>query len=176
MTIDEVETLAFLMTMKCAVINLPLGGAKGGVRVDIHNLSATEQERLARRYVQCFAKVIGPNRDIPAPDVYTNSTIMAWMADEYAAIVGEVTPAVITGKPIALGGSLGRGTRRPAAATISSYTRRKSSDCGLARGWRFRASAMRASTLRSCLGRPDSRSWRSRTRGGGPVLLGTRRR
>ncbi|WP_192936528.1 Glu/Leu/Phe/Val family dehydrogenase [Sinorhizobium meliloti] len=107
-TIDEVETLAFLMTIKCAVINLPFGGAKGGVRVDIHNLSETEQERLARRYVQCFAKVIGPNRDIPAPDVYTNSTIMAWMADEYAAIVGEVTPAVITGKPIALGGSLGR--------------------------------------------------------------------
>lgn len=107
-SIDEVETLAFLMTMKCALINLPFGGAKGGVQMDIHNLSATEQERLARRYVQCFAKVIGPNRDIPAPDLYTNSTIMAWMADEYAAIVGEVTPAVITGKPIALGGSLGR--------------------------------------------------------------------
>ncbi|PLU59079.1 glutamate dehydrogenase, partial [Sinorhizobium medicae] len=64
-SIDEVETLAFLMTMKCALINLPFGGAKGGVQVDIHNLSATEQERLARRYVQCFAEVIGPNRDIP---------------------------------------------------------------------------------------------------------------
>jgi len=107
-TIDEIETLAFLMTMKCAVINLPLGGAKGGVRVDTHNLSTAELERPARRYVRSLAKVIGPNRDNPAPDVYTNSTIMAWMADEYASIVGELSPAVITGKPIALGGSLER--------------------------------------------------------------------
>ena len=107
-TAEEVETLAFWMTMKCAVMSLPYGGAKGAVRVDPHTLSMTEIERLARAYVQAFARIIGPDRDIPGPDVYTNSMIMGWMADEYASIVGEAVPAVITGKPIALGGSLGR--------------------------------------------------------------------
>ncbi|NKJ95323.1 glutamate dehydrogenase [Rhizobium leguminosarum bv. viciae] len=107
-TADEVETLAFLMTIKCAVVNLPFGGGKGGVQIDPLSLSRTELERLSRRYVQIFSKVIGPNRDIPAPDVNTNAMIMAWMANEYDSIVGEVTPAVITGKPISLGGSLGR--------------------------------------------------------------------
>ncbi|NKM36680.1 Glu/Leu/Phe/Val family dehydrogenase [Rhizobium laguerreae] len=107
-TADEVETLAFLMTVKCAVMKLPLGGGKGGVQIDPRHLSKIELERLARGYVQNFAKVIGPNRDIPAPDVNTNAMTMAWMADEYASIVGERTPAVITGKPISLGGSLGR--------------------------------------------------------------------
>ncbi|WP_017958642.1 Glu/Leu/Phe/Val family dehydrogenase [Rhizobium leguminosarum] len=107
-TADEVETLAFLMTAKCAVMNLPFGGGKGGVQIDPSCLSKTELERLARRYVQIFAKVIGPNRDIPAPDVNTNKMTMAWMANEYDSIVGEWTPAVITGKPISLGGSLGR--------------------------------------------------------------------
>ena len=105
---EEVETLAFWMTFKCAVMNLPYGGGKGAVRVDPHTLSKAELERLSRAYVQAFSKIIGPDRDIPAPDVYTNSMIMGWMADEYASIVGEATPAVITGKPIALGGSLGR--------------------------------------------------------------------
>jgi glutamate dehydrogenase (NADP+) len=107
-TADEVETLAFWMTFKCAVMDLPYGGGKGAVRVDPHTLSKAELERLSRAYIQAFAKIIGPDRDIPAPDVYTNSMIMGWMADEYASIVGESTPAVITGKPIALGGSLGR--------------------------------------------------------------------
>lgn len=107
-TIDEVETLAFWMTFKCAVMNLPFGGGKGAVQVDPHGLSKAEMERLSRAYIQAFAGVIGPDRDIPAPDVYTNAMIMGWMADEYATIVGRVTPAVITGKPIALGGSLGR--------------------------------------------------------------------
>ncbi|MBY3031292.1 Glu/Leu/Phe/Val dehydrogenase [Rhizobium leguminosarum] len=107
-TADEVETLALLMTVKCAVVDLPFGGGKGGVQIDPHPLSKTELERLARGYVRCFAHVIGPNRDIPAPDVNTNATTMAWMADEYASIVGEWTPAVTTGKPISLGGSLGR--------------------------------------------------------------------
>ncbi len=107
-TIEEVETLAFWMTMKCAVMNLPYGGGKGAVRVDPHALSKAELERLSRAYMQAFSKIVGPDRDIPAPDVYTNSMIMGWMADEYASIVGESTPAVITGKPIALGGSLGR--------------------------------------------------------------------
>lgn len=107
-TVEEVETLAFWMTFKCAVMNLPYGGGKGAVRVDPHQLSRTELERLSRAYVQAFANIIGPDRDIPAPDVYTNAMIMGWMSDEYNQITGEVSPAVITGKPIALGGSLGR--------------------------------------------------------------------
>ncbi|MCO5081218.1 MAG: Glu/Leu/Phe/Val dehydrogenase [Rhizobiaceae bacterium] len=108
-TADEVETLAFWMTFKCAVMNLPYGGGKGAVQVDPRKLSKAELERLSRAYIQAFARIIGPDRDIPAPDVYTNSMIMGWMADEYAQIVGQAEPAVITGKPIALGGSLGRG-------------------------------------------------------------------
>ncbi len=107
-TEEEVETLAFWMTFKCAVMNLPYGGGKGAVQVDPRTLSKAELERLSRAYVQAFGRIIGPDRDIPAPDVYTNSMIMGWMADEYASIVGQSVPAVITGKPIALGGSLGR--------------------------------------------------------------------
>jgi len=107
-TIEEVETLAFWMTFKCAVMNLPYGGGKGAVRVDPRTLSKSELERLSRAYMQAFARVVGPDRDIPAPDVYTNAMIMGWMADEYSQIVGQLSPAVITGKPIALGGSLGR--------------------------------------------------------------------
>ena len=107
-TQDEVVTLAFWMTFKCAVTNLPFGGGKGAVRVDPKQLSKAELERLSRAYVHAFASLIGPDRDIPAPDVYTNSMIMGWMADEYSSIVRAPCPAVITGKPIALGGSLGR--------------------------------------------------------------------
>jgi glutamate dehydrogenase (NADP+) len=105
---DEVVTLAFWMTFKCAVMNLPYGGGKGAVRVDPRELSKAELERLSRAYVHAFAGLIGPERDIPAPDVYTNSKIMGWMADEYSSIVRQPCPAVITGKPISLGGSLGR--------------------------------------------------------------------
>ncbi|MGI6246351.1 MAG: Glu/Leu/Phe/Val family dehydrogenase [Pseudochelatococcus sp.] len=105
---DEVETLAFWMTFKCAVMNLPYGGGKGAVSVDPRKLSKAELERLSRSYIQAFARIVGPDRDIPAPDVYTNSMIMGWMADEYSQIVGQASPAVITGKPIALGGSVGR--------------------------------------------------------------------
>ena len=107
--VEEVETLAFWMTFKCAVMNLPYGGGKGAVRVDPRTLSKAELERLSRAYMQAFARTVGPDRDIPAPDVYTNAMIMGWMADEYAQIIGRAEPAVITGKPIALGGSLGRG-------------------------------------------------------------------
>jgi glutamate dehydrogenase (NADP+) len=107
-TVEEVETLAFWMTFKCAVMNLPYGGGKGAVRVDPRKLSKSELERLSRGYIQAFSRIVGPDRDIPAPDVYTNAMIMGWMADEYSQIVGQVSPAVITGKPIALGGSLGR--------------------------------------------------------------------
>ncbi|WP_027135480.1 Glu/Leu/Phe/Val family dehydrogenase [Geminicoccus roseus] len=105
---EEAEALAFWMTFKCAVMNLPYGGGKGAVRVDPRSLSRAELERLSRAYIQAFARILGPDRDIPAPDVYTNSMIMGWMADEYGQIVGESVPAVITGKPLALGGSLGR--------------------------------------------------------------------
>ena len=106
--LDEVMTLAFWMTFKCAVADLPFGGGKGGVSADVKKLSRTELERLSRAYIQAFARFIGPDRDIPAPDMYTNGIVMAWMADEYATMVDEPSPAVITGKPIALGGSAGR--------------------------------------------------------------------
>lgn len=105
---EEVVTLAFWMTFKCAVVNLPYGGGKGAIRVDPRELSRQELERLSRAYVHAFAGMIGPDRDIPAPDVYTNAMIMGWMADEYSSLVGYPSPAVITGKPIPLGGSLGR--------------------------------------------------------------------
>ncbi len=105
---DEVMTLAFWMTFKCAVAGLPFGGAKGGVSVDTKKLSKTELERLSRAYIQAFSRFIGPSRDIPAPDMYTNGIVMAWMADEYATMADQPSPAVITGKPIPLGGSLGR--------------------------------------------------------------------
>jgi len=106
--LDEVVTLAFWMTFKCAVVNLPYGGGKGAIRVDPGELSRRELERLSRAYVHAFASMIGPDRDIPAPDVYTNAMVMGWMADEYSSLVGYPCPAVITGKPIPLGGSVGR--------------------------------------------------------------------
>lgn len=105
---NEVVTLAFWMTFKCAVAGLPYGGAKGAIQVDPHSLTKGELERLSRAYVHAFAGMLGPDRDIPAPDVYTNAMIMGWMADEYATVVGHPCPDVITGKPIPLGGSLGR--------------------------------------------------------------------
>lgn len=107
-TADEVTTLAFWMTIKCAVADLPYGGGKGGVVVNPKELTHRELERLSRGYIRAIAEFIGPNRDIPAPDVYTNATIMGWMMDEYSVIRRERTPAVITGKPLALGGALGR--------------------------------------------------------------------
>ena len=105
---DEVQTLAFLMTMKCALMGLPFGGGKGGVAVDADDLSLMEKERLARGFVRHFARIIGPDRDVPAPDVATGAQEMAWMADEYAALAGAIEPAVFTGKPPALGGIEGR--------------------------------------------------------------------
>lgn len=107
-TLEEMTALSFWMTIKCAVAGLPFGGAKGGVVVDPKTLSRLELERLSRGYLRAIADIIGPGRDIPAPDVYTNATIMGWMADEYYQIRREQTPGVITGKPVHLGGSLGR--------------------------------------------------------------------
>lgn len=107
-SLEEVMPLAFWMTMKCAVVDLPFGGAKGGVQVNTKELSPTELERLSRQWMQVFSHVVGPDRDIPAPDMYTDSALMAWMADEYGKCVNRHEPAVITGKPAALGGSAGR--------------------------------------------------------------------
>ncbi|MFY8275096.1 Glu/Leu/Phe/Val family dehydrogenase [Pseudoalteromonas sp. SSDWG2] len=124
----EVQALALWMTLKCAVVNLPFGGAKGGVSVDPKALSPMELERLSRAYVRAMADFIGPERDIPAPDVYTNALIMGWMMDEYEKITRVKNPAVITGKPIALGGSLGRddATGRGAYLCIKELQKR---DC-----------------------------------------------
>src|ERR1700722_6392905 len=107
-TLDEVKSLAFWMTIKCAVVGIPFGGGKGGVIVDPKKLSRMELERLSRGYIQQVSSFIGPDTDIPAPDVYTNAMIMGWMMDEYSKIVRKLSPAVITGKPIPLGGSQGR--------------------------------------------------------------------
>jgi len=107
-TLDEVKSLAFWMTIKCAVVGIAFGGGKGGVIVDPKQLSRMELERLSRGYIEQVANFIGPDRDIPAPDVYTNAMIMGWMMDEYSKIARRLSPAVITGKPIPLGGSQGR--------------------------------------------------------------------
>jgi glutamate dehydrogenase (NADP+) len=104
----EVKALAFWMTFKCAVAGLPFGGGKGGVIVNPKELSRMELERLTRGFVEQIADFIGPETDVPAPDVYTNAMIMGWMMDEYSKIHRRRTPAVVTGKPIPLGGSLGR--------------------------------------------------------------------
>ena len=107
-TADEVRALAAWMTWKCAVMNVPFGGAKGGVVVNAKELSKMELERLSRGFIRHIADFIGPSRDVPAPDMYTNAMIMGWMMDEYSNIMRRREPAVITGKPIPLGGSLGR--------------------------------------------------------------------
>ncbi|MCT7988051.1 Glu/Leu/Phe/Val family dehydrogenase [Laspinema olomoucense] len=109
-SMDEVKSLAFWMTFKCAVLDLPFGGAKGGVTVNPKELSKLELERLTRGYIDAIADFIGPNIDIPAPDVYTNPTIMGWMMDQYNIIRRSLNPGVVTGKPVTLGGSLGRDT------------------------------------------------------------------
>jgi glutamate dehydrogenase (NADP+) len=107
-TLSEVKALAFWMTFKCSVAGLPYGGGKGGVVVNPKELSRMELERLTRGFVEQIADFIGPETDVPAPDVYTNAMVMGWMMDEYSKIHRRRTPAVITGKPIPLGGSLGR--------------------------------------------------------------------
>ena len=126
-SIDEVKALAFWMTFKCAVLDLPFGGAKGGVVVNPKELSKLELERLSRGFIEQIADFIGPETDVPAPDVYTNSMIMGWMMDEYSNIRRQRTPAVITGKPIPLGGSLGReeATGRGAYYCIKELERRR---------------------------------------------------
>ncbi len=108
-TIDTVRALAAWMTWKTAVVDIPLGGAKGGIICDPRALSSTELERLSRGFMRNIARFVGITKDVPAPDVYTNPQIMAWMMDEYSVLSGHQEPGVITGKPLELGGSAGRG-------------------------------------------------------------------
>jgi glutamate dehydrogenase (NAD(P)+) len=105
--IEEVRALASLMTWKTALLDVPFGGAKGGIEVDVRSFSPTELERLSRKYVRQISRIIGPTTDIPAPDMYTNAQVMAWFLDEYEQLNG-YAPAVVTGKPLPLGGSPGR--------------------------------------------------------------------
>jgi glutamate dehydrogenase (NAD(P)+) len=107
-TIDTIRALAMLMTWKCAVVDLPLGGSMGGVAYDPHDLSLLEQERLCRGWVRQVAKFVGPGWDVPGPDLMTNAQHMLWMLDEYEAIYSVKSPGFITGKPVEFGGSLGR--------------------------------------------------------------------
>ena len=108
--INEVKALAFWMALKCAVVNIPMGGGKGGIAVDPKGLSKNELEKLSRGWVQRLSDILGPHKDVPAPDVGTTPEIMAWMADDYGKITSNTTGAVITGKPVENGGSLGRST------------------------------------------------------------------
>ncbi|MEE8324372.1 MAG: Glu/Leu/Phe/Val dehydrogenase, partial [Candidatus Humimicrobiaceae bacterium] len=107
-TADEIKALALLMTLKCTVVGIPFGGAKGGIAVDPKKLSMQELENMTRRYTFEIINNIGPEKDIPAPDVGTNSQVMAWIMDTYSIDKGHAVPGVVTGKPIELGGSLGR--------------------------------------------------------------------
>jgi len=120
-TLDEVKALAAWMTWKCATVNIPYGGGKGGVRVDPKQLSLGELERLTRRYATEISPIIGPDRDIPAPDVYTNSQTMAWFMDTISMLHGHTELGVVTGKPLSLGGSKGR---NEATARGCQYTTR----------------------------------------------------
>src|SRR5271156_4708136 len=107
-TLDEVTALAFWMTWKCAVVDLPFGGGKGGVTCDPSTLSTTELERITRRYAAELVEVVGPDKDVPAPDVNTTPQVMAWFMDTYSMHVRQNVPGVVTGKPLEIGGSRGR--------------------------------------------------------------------
>ncbi len=117
-TLDEVQSLAFWMTFKCALLDLPFGGAKGGIIVNPKELSKAELERLSRGYIDAIADAVGIDIDILAPDVYTNATIMGWMMDQYSTIRRQLCRGVVTGKPLALGGSQGRDT----ATAMGAFT------------------------------------------------------
>jgi glutamate dehydrogenase (NAD(P)+) len=131
-TLGEVAALAMWMSWKCSLVGLPFGGAKGGVIVNARDMSNGELERLSRRYMQEIATFIGPNLDIPAPDVGTNEQVMAWMMDTYSNHVGHFDPGVITGKPVALGGSLGR--REATGEGVAWFTKAYLADLGIEPG------------------------------------------
>ena len=132
--LGEVSALAMWMTWKCSLMELPFGGAKGGVRIDSTKLSRTELQRLTRRYTMEIIDMIGPDRDIPAPDMGTNEQVMAWIMDTYSQQVGYAVPEIVTGKPVVLGGSLGRSeaTGRGLVyliAEVADHLRMKLRDC-----------------------------------------------
>ncbi|HOG64432.1 MAG TPA: Glu/Leu/Phe/Val dehydrogenase [Spirochaetota bacterium] len=129
-TREEVQALATWMTFKCAVVNLPYGGAKGGVIVDVTKISERELERLTRRFTSEIGIIIGPDSDIPAPDMNTNAKIMGWMMDTYSMNKGHSIPGVVTGKPIELDGSLGRAaaTGRGVSIVLNEFMKLKSLD------------------------------------------------
>ena len=118
---DEVKALAAWMSFKCAVVNIPYGGAKGGIKVDPSKLSRAELIRLTRRYTTRILPIIGPDKDIPAPDVNTNGELMAWIMDTYSMFTGHTVPGVVTGKPIEIGGSVGRVEATGRGVTIIAY-------------------------------------------------------
>ena len=120
--LDEVKALAMWMTWKCALIGIPYGGAKGGVAVDPHLLSRNEMERVTRRYASEIIPIIGPERDIPAPDVGTDEQTMAWMMDTFSVQTGYSVPGVVTGKPVAIGGSEGRGGATSRGVMYSTFS------------------------------------------------------
>ena len=128
-SLDEVRALAMWMTWKCAIVGIPFGGAKGGVICDPHKLSRAELERLTRRYATEISILIGPDSDIPAPDMNTNPQIMAWIMDTYSMHMGYSVPAVITGKPLAIGGSEGR--LEATARGVQVVTREAMNDLGM---------------------------------------------
>lgn len=128
-TIGEVAALAMWMSWKCSLVGLPYGGAKGGVIVDPRQLSEAELERLSRRYMQEMVSFLGPQIDVPAPDVGTNEKVMAWMMDTYSNHVGHIEPAIVTGKPIALGGSQGR--REATGAGVAYMAKRYLEDLNI---------------------------------------------
>uniref|UniRef100_UPI0025D1EF3C Glu/Leu/Phe/Val family dehydrogenase n=1 Tax=Prevotella sp. TaxID=59823 RepID=UPI0025D1EF3C len=127
---NEVKALAAWMTIKNAIGNIPYGGAKGGIKVDPHKLSARELARLTRGYIRKIYPIIGPDQDVPAPDVNTNGQIMAWIADEYTALSGKWEPGVVTGKPLTVGGSLGRNeaTGRGLLFTLETWCEKNHKD------------------------------------------------
>jgi len=133
-TIDTVKSLAFWMTWKCSVVDIPLGGGKGGVTCNPKEMSIGELERLSRGFIDALWQYIGPDKDIPAPDMYTNPQIMAWMMDEYCKLTGHYHPGVITGKPTAIGGSAGRtdATARGAMHIIEEGVKHLDIDCSKA--------------------------------------------
>jgi glutamate dehydrogenase len=174
-TLDTVRALAMWMTWKCAVVDIPLGGGKGGVVCDPHDLSPGEQERLCRGWVRQMARNVGPLSDVPAPDVMTSAQHMLWMLDEFEAIHGAKYPGFITGKPVGMGGSLGRTeatgygvvyTIREALKQLGlkpESTRASSWGSGRTRpSRRSRASATSPSTRSSCTSRWAARPPRCR--------------
>ena len=119
--LDEVKALSAWMSFKCAVVNIPYGGAKGGIKVNPRELSREELIRLTRRYTTRILPLIGPEQDIPAPDVNTNGEVMGWIMDTYSMFKGHAVPGVVTGKPVELGGSIGRNEATGRGVTIITY-------------------------------------------------------